>query len=153
MSKSRSGKLGDLPRSLFRQPKEVGRAVAIPKTGNMPGLPEVSSPPPGQQSQPQQGAGLPANVRRNAATIDFTTTGKAQTFLPYNAARVYLIIQNKSAGTMYVSIGGVAGNGKGIEIAAGGYYEPYLAPHSTVSIYGASGLDGVIVEQSETVLR
>ncbi len=56
--------------------------------------------------------------------------------------RSYFLIQNTSAsGVLYVSFGNGANPASSIQIAAGGYYEPYQVPQNDV--YISSSVNGV----------
>ena len=59
-----------------------------------------------------------------------------------NPNRSYLLIQNNGAGTMSIVLAGVAVAGAGIQIVAGGYWEPLVVPVNTFYILGT----GVVVE-------
>lgn len=50
--------------------------------------------------------------------------------------RQYLIIQNKSTSAIFVGFGQKANSGTGFEIAAGGSYEPLIAPINSIYIVG-----------------
>jgi len=61
-------------------------------------------------------------------------------YLPFNNNRVYLIVQNQDATTLYLQFTGQSGTfSNGLQIAAGGYYEPYKAPVNAVAGSGAAG--------------
>jgi len=56
-----------------------------------------------------------------------------------NTSRNYLLIQNKSTVTIYVSIGGAAVLNTGVQIVAGGYWEPLIPPNAAVYGITAAG--------------
>lgn len=62
----------------------------------------------------------------NANTVGVTLNGTSQKILPRNKNRTYLLIQNRSASTIFLSFGtGIDDqNFNCLEIVAGGNYEP-----------------------------
>ncbi|MDH5654204.1 MAG: hypothetical protein OEZ39_20295 [Gammaproteobacteria bacterium] len=77
------------------------------------------------------------------------TINKSYQIIPGNKARVYLNIQNKSpAGELYITFNNAANVFTGIIIySSGGYYEPFVAPGSSVHILGnVANMTGVIIE-------
>lgn len=87
-------------------------------------------------------------VASPATNAQITVTNASQSFLAANTARKYLLIQNKdSTGKIYVSFGSAATVANGVEIPAGGNYEPNYAMSSEIFIIGdiASNANVVIV--------
>lgn len=83
------------------------------------------------------------NVARYRNDTEFINFGfiigtDSQQILQSNASRNYLLIQNKSASSIYLVFGGAASTFSGILIEAGGYYEPYIPPRTSVNIIGAA---------------
>lgn len=71
--------------------------------------------------------------------------------LQANLSRIYLLIQNNSAGTMYLVFNNSANRFNGVQIPAGGNYEPYIAPYSGIYILGSvANLAGVAIEGVRT---
>jgi hypothetical protein len=68
-----------------------------------------------------------------------TTGGVAQVLAAANASRVYLFVQNTSAGTLYLSFTGTA-SASTLQLAPGASYEnpAHFCPTGAVSIYGAT---------------
>lgn len=67
--------------------------------------------------------------------------------LQANLNRVYLLVQNNSTANMYIVFNNNANLFNGLIIAAGGNYEPYVAPFSGIYVIGTvAGLNGVIIE-------
>ena len=67
--------------------------------------------------------------------------------LQANLSRVYLLIQNNSAGIMYLVFNNSANLFNGVQIPSGGNYEPYIAPFSGIYIIGSAvNLNGVVIE-------
>lgn len=94
-------------------------------------------------------------INRNRLSLfPFTVGIVAQQGVPANELRTYLIIQNKSGGTIFVNFGQNPTQFASIQIPAGGNMEftggatgGAFSPQDTVNILGsAPGLDGVIGE-------
>ena len=94
-------------------------------------------------------------VNRNTFSLfPFTIGVTAQRILPANPLRTYLIVQNKSGGTIFINFGQNPTQFASIEIAAGGNAEfiggatgGAFSPQDDVYILGsAAGLDGVAGE-------
>ena len=94
-------------------------------------------------------------VNRNTFSLfPFTIGATAQRILPANPLRTYLIVQNKSGGTIFINFGQNPTQFASIEIAAGGNAEfiggatgGAFSPQDDVYILGsAAGLDGVAGE-------
>lgn len=86
--------------------------------------------------------------RRNATV--FINSGhvvslESRQVLTNNGNRNYLLIQNKSAGKIYVSFGTKANPLDGVEISAGGNYEPYVVPSSSVEVLATVAASKVTV--------
>jgi len=94
-------------------------------------------------------------INRNRLSLfPFTVGIVAQQGVPANELRTYLLIQNKSGGTMFINFGQNPTQFASIQIVAGGniIFEGgatggAFSPQDTVNILGsAPGLDGVIGE-------
>ena len=117
--------LGDVP--LETRGERVGKIVGT-------GGPEA-------RQMAKQVKAVNNNIFVNSGSSVDTTS---QQLLPANGGRNYLLIQNKSAVDVYVSFGGKADVYNGIIIAAGGFYEPYRVPSSSVSAI-ATAVDSNVV--------
>jgi hypothetical protein len=99
---------------------------------------------------PRHGPKAGAKPWRNTITFvntPFIAGTTSIQVLQGNIARDYLLIQNKSAGNMWVVFNQSATQFAGVLIEAGGYYEPYSAPWSSINILGAAAnLNGVCIE-------
>lgn len=85
------------------------------------------------------------------ANFGFVTQAVSRKLLPANPRRTYLLIQNNSAGIMYINFGAKGDAFSGVQIAANGYYEPYRPPKGDISVLGsAANLNGVVVETVRT---
>lgn len=94
-------------------------------------------------------------VNRNTLSIfPFTIGTTARRILPANPLRTYLIVQNKSGGTIFVNFGQNPTQFTSIQIPAGGNYEfqggatgGAFSPQDDVYVAGSvAGLDGVAGE-------
>lgn len=65
--------------------------------------------------------------------------------LPSNQNRTYLLIQNKSGGSIFFSFGNKANTYDGVEIVAGGNYEPYIYPSSSLHVIASLAASDIIV--------
>lgn len=93
----------------------INREKVIPGVG-------VSSGKPNSQTKPPKGL---AHISGSSQAVTLSTISVK--VLPLNKLRAYLLIQNKSPATIYVSMGTNIdeSNFNAIEILAGGNYEPY----------------------------
>lgn len=128
----RHNTLGDLPANKQRERSHAGKRI------HNPGTHYVSD-----------------WINRNTLSLfPFTTDIVAQLVLPANELRTYLIIQNKSGGTLFVNFGQNPTQFASIQIPAGGNYElsggatgGAFSPSDTVNVLGSiAGLDGVAGE-------
>lgn len=68
------------------------------------------------------------------------TAGASAQVLAQNSLRNYLIIQNTGSTILIVKFGSaISSSNEGMQVAAGGAYEPVLAPASAVYIKALSG--------------
>ncbi len=65
--------------------------------------------------------------------------------LPSNQNRTYLLIQNKSGGSIFFSFGNKANTYDGVEIVSGGSYEPYIYPSSSLHVIASLAASDIIV--------
>ena len=124
--------LGDLPADKVRERSHAGKRILNPGTHFVSDW-----------------------INRNRLSLfPFTVGIAAQQGVPANELRTYLIIQNKSGGTIFVNFGQNPTQFASIQIPAGGNFEflggatgGAFSPQDTVNILGsAPGLDGVIGE-------
>lgn len=129
---SQHGTLGELPASKMRERSIAGKRI------HDPGSRYVSD-----------------WINRNRMSLfPFTVGTEPQLVLPANELRTYLIIQNKSGGTMFVNFGQNPSQFASIQIPAGGNYEfsggatgGAFSPQDTINVVGsAANLDGVAGE-------
>lgn len=59
--------------------------------------------------------------------------------VPGNGHRTYFIFQNKGTDSIFLKVDSVHIGTEGIEISAGGNYEPFVAPTNSIFIKAASG--------------
>lgn len=118
--------------------------MTSPGTRWEPGAqPSVDTP--GQPAGPgaaSSASGGAYNARM--ANFTFETKLESQQILPGNPNRVYLAIQNRGANAIYVSFGQKA-SAETFELAAGGFYEPYIAPDNSLNVLGVAAGDRIIV--------
>lgn len=115
--------LGDLPRGLRHVPRFIGGA----------GRAESDDP---------AAAAAPAPEFSNRLIVAGAASVEA---LPANPGRAYLLIQNRGAVDVYLVFGGTAAVNSGVKLAADGYYEPYVAPRSSVNVITSSGSSNVVL--------
>jgi len=92
--------------------------------------------------------------RNTLSLFPFTISTTADRILPANQLRTYLIIQNKSGGTLFVNFGQNPTQFASIQIPAGGNFEfvggatgGAFSPMDDVYVLGsAANLDGVAAE-------
>ena len=86
-------------------------------------------------------------VQRIVDSVIFNTINfSGSLYLAYNPRRTYLLMQNSGGAVMYVEFTGLNGTfTSGLQIAIGGYYEPFKCPINAVGISGSSGyvIEGV----------
>jgi hypothetical protein len=70
-----------------------------------------------------------------------TATTSASQILSQNLNRKYLIIQNTGSTTVTVNLGVAQSGGAGIQIIAGGNYEPVHTPTDSIWIQSTSSTD------------
>jgi hypothetical protein len=88
----------------------------------------------------------PARPNKNIfINAGYSVGTESQQIVPANSGRNYLLIQNKSAGDIYVSFGSGADNFNGIVIASGGFYEPYIVPSSSIHVKAAAASSNVVL--------
>lgn len=89
----------------------------------------------------------PENFLNNVVFVNmgFSVGVVSQEVLPANGGRVYLLIQNNSAGNIELSFGNKANGFDSIVIASGGNYEPWVIPFSSVNILAAAVDSRVVV--------
>lgn len=68
-----------------------------------------------------------------------TPTGSPSPALANNLARIYLLVVNKGANSVYFKCGSSFSGTEGVLIPAGGNYEPLKAPLCDVYLKSASG--------------
>ncbi len=116
-------------------------------------LPQMR-PRKGRTLAPGAGAISDWTNRQTLSLFPFTIGLTAARVLPANPLRCYLIIQNKSAGIIFVNFGQNPTEFASIEIAAGGNYEQvggaiggaFVSPDDVYILGSAAALDGSIGE-------
>jgi hypothetical protein len=90
-------------------------------------------------------AGSP-NLKQSLQNFLFQATVVSQLVVPYNAARVYLMVENIGAANVFVSFGKEATTADSFRIAGnGGFYEPIFGTTSSVHCVAAAGIQNVVI--------
>lgn len=100
---------------------------------------------------PRPGPRGRAHIRRNAriTTYNYTTKTISEVVAPDDPNRAYLAMQNRGANAIFLSFGTKAGT-ESFRLVAGGFYEPYIAPSTSLHILGTvAGENIVIVEGTD----
>ena len=108
----------------------------------------------GRMLEPGKGHIADWTNRYTLSLFPFTIGISPERVLPANPMRTYLIIQNKSAGIIFVNFGQNPTEFASIEIAAGGNYEiiggaqggSFVPPDDVYILGSAAALDGSIGE-------
>ena len=86
------------------------------------------------------------NLRQSLNNFLFQATVTSQLVVPYNAARVYLMIENIGAANVFVAFGKAATVLDSFRIAGGGgFYEPIFGTTSSVHCIAAAGTQSVVI--------
>lgn len=78
---------------------------------------------------------------------EFGSTTVSTQAVAFNNARRCLTIQNKGASTIFVRVDSAGSGAQGVQVIAGGNWEPYIVPINAIFINNAAGAVG-----SNTVL-
>lgn len=70
--------------------------------------------------------------------VQYSATSAGGLALASDNARKYLLVQNRGAGSVYLKFDSAPSTNEGIEISAGGNYEPYMVPFNAVYLKSAS---------------
>jgi len=86
------------------------------------------------------------NVRLNAnfRTFVYATRAVSDRVLPDDPKRSYLAFQNRGTNAIFIGFGSPA-NDKVFRLVAGGFYEPFIAPSSSVHILGVAAGDEIVI--------
>jgi hypothetical protein len=74
-------------------------------------------------------------------TNNLVVTDKSQLVAQDNPSRSYLVIQNQGIGSIFVNFGQQAGQNIGIEISAGGFYEPVSIPVNSIYMWSSTSVN------------
>jgi len=74
----------------------------------------------------------------------YTVTTTSTKWLEADSYRNYLLCQNNGAVVVSLKVGSVQSGSEGIQIAAGGYYEPFVAPTGSIFMKTASSTASVV---------
>lgn len=105
---------------------------------------------PGNGEGARAGSGInqrPMNAE--VTTFNYYTKTESDQVLPRNPKRVYLAIQNRGTNNVFLAFAQRADT-DAFRIEAGGFYEPYICPRTSVNLRGAvAGENIVIIEGFE----
>jgi len=143
-----------LPAGIYFQPIHVGGSLGF---GGKPELEPMWDKLEAEAAAAADAGGAPGqgqNLRQRLNDFIFQALTTSELVVPYNADRIYLMMQNVGAGDVFVSFGRGASitPGASFRIAAGGgFYEPILGTTSSVHMITAAGMQSVsIVEGFRT---
>ncbi len=83
-----------------------------------------------------------------ASTHTDSTVSTAKVLLASNKYRSYLLFQNRGTASIYLKLVSTISSTEGIEVVAGGSYEPVIAPKDAIYIKAASGTQAYTVMES-----
>lgn len=84
----------------------------------------------------------PRNAR--ITTFRFQATASDQQVMPDNSERNYLALQNRGSTAVFVAFGSKA-DSNAFRLVAGGFYEPYIPPNTSLHIMGSSGGEEIVI--------
>jgi hypothetical protein len=128
-----------LPPGILYQPPEIGGSLGF--SGSKPAGADFWD-----DLEAEAGVGVGAlNIRQTLNTFLFNATPVSQLVLPFNKARVYLMLQNQGTSRAFVAFGHVATD-RDFQIPTGpGFYEPILGTVSSVHMISAVGTQPITV--------
>lgn len=138
-----------LPPGILYQPDWVGGSLGF---GGQPEYQDVWDQLKGEAEAaalvpavaPGADGGSP-NLKQTLQNFLFQATVGSQLVVPYNANRVYLMVENIGAAAVFVSFGKQATTVDSFRILAGGFYEPIFGTTSSVHCIAAAGTQNVII--------
>lgn len=98
------------------------------------------------------GANFSFAVQDNCAKknqIEFSALVGSTVALPNNPRRCYLLIQNKGAAAVYLSVGAAGAGTTGIFIPVGGNYEPGRPPVDALYLNSTAGAQTVLILEGQ----
>jgi len=130
-----------LPERDRNVPVEHDRLPASARGGHSPGSAGI-------MAQESRGRKPDDYAIRNAdfSSFVFQATAASEQVMASNPQRAYLSIQNRGATAIYVGFSQNA-TSSGFRVAAGAFYEPYIAPSSSLYILGSAGGESVVVTE------
>lgn len=130
-----------LPAGILYQPPQVGGSLGFSKV-----KPAGADFWDDLEAEAAAGVGAPgADIRQILNTFLFNATPVSQLVLPFNKARVYLMLQNQGTSRAFVAFGHVA-TSRDFQIPTGpGFYEPILGTVSSVHMIAAAGTQPITV--------
>lgn len=138
-----------------RQPSpEVGGERSVPTRGQpaqpagsmQDGQARTDAPAPDSALVEALKSALEKVRPRNAriTTFRFQATASDQQVMPDNSERNYLALQNRGSTAVFVAFGSKA-DSNAFRLVAGGFYEPYIPPNTSLHIMGSSGGEEIVI--------
>ena len=73
----------------------------------------------------------------------YTATGTSTQVISRDLDRKYLLIQNQGTDIVIINLASAQSGGNGIQIPAGGFWEPLVCPYDSIFIKALSGTQAV----------
>lgn len=138
-----------LPPGIYYQPKHVGGSLGFGAKAFLQ--------PMWDQLEAEAAAAAVAAAQPGVSGRDFTlrnflnnflfqATTVSQLVVPYNRARVYIMMQNLGVSNVFIGFGREATVNDSFQIVGGGgFYEPILGTTSSIHMIAAAGTQNVII--------
>ena len=136
-----------LPPGIYYQPKHVGGSLGFgAKAFLQPMWDQLEAEAAAAAEAAPVAPGGAATLRNFLNNFLFQATTVSQLVVPYNRARVYLMMQNLGASSVFVAFGREATLADSFQmVGGGGFYEPILGTTSSVHMIAAAGTQNVII--------
>jgi len=126
-----------LPAGILYQPEHVGGAMGF--AAGKPAEDFWEDLEAEAEAAADAGPGGAVSLRQSLHSFLIMVPTTSQLLLPYNANRIYLMLQNKGTASIFAAFGHTASSAD-FEIATGpGFYEPILGTVSSVHAVSAAG--------------
>lgn len=129
-----------LPSSILYQPEHIGGSLGFGPPARLGDMWDQL------EAEAEAAPGAVADLRQVLNNFLFKATPLSELVIPYNAARIYLFMQNLGTADVFVGFGRVATLLDGMRMAAaGGFFEPILGTVSSVHMIAATGTQNVVI--------